>query len=48
MDLLLGLPALQGRLVRLEPLAMDHAADLALAAEEDRITYGFTWVPRAS
>jgi RimJ/RimL family protein N-acetyltransferase len=40
-------PALEGTLVRLEPLAPRHAADLAAAAEEDRGTYDFTWVPRA-
>ncbi|MEV0205691.1 GNAT family protein [Streptomyces sp. NPDC050788] len=40
-------PVLEGALVRLEPLAHRHAADLAVAAEEDRGTYEFTWVPRA-
>ncbi|MFI7414781.1 GNAT family N-acetyltransferase [Streptomyces sp. NPDC049627] len=40
-------PVLQGALVRLEPLEHRHAADLAVAAEEDRGTYAFTWVPRA-
>ncbi|MFR0352735.1 GNAT family N-acetyltransferase [Streptomyces sediminimaris] len=40
-------PVLQGWLVRLEPLAHRHAADLAVAAEENRSTYGLTWVPRA-
>jgi RimJ/RimL family protein N-acetyltransferase len=40
-------PVLEGALVRLEPLEHRHAADLAAAAEEDRGTYGFTWVPRA-
>ena len=40
-------PLLEGELVRLEPLAARHAADLAAAAEEDRDTYAFTWVPRA-
>ncbi|MET7702160.1 GNAT family protein [Streptomyces sp. NPDC005485] len=39
-------PVLEGALVRLEPLDHRHAADLALAAEEDRDTYAFTWVPR--
>ena len=38
---------LDGSLVRLEPLAERHAADLAAAAEEDRSSYGFTLVPRA-
>jgi RimJ/RimL family protein N-acetyltransferase len=40
-------PVLVGDLVRLEPLEQRHAADLAVAAEEDRDTYAFTWVPRA-
>jgi RimJ/RimL family protein N-acetyltransferase len=41
-------PVLEGALVRLEPLTVRHAADLAAAAEEDRGTFGFTWVPTAS
>jgi N-acetyltransferase len=40
-------PALEGSLVRLEPLSVGHAKDLAVAAEEDRSTYSFTLVPRA-
>ncbi|MEU8978499.1 GNAT family protein [Streptomyces sp. NPDC048309] len=40
-------PVLEGALVRLEPLDRRHAADLAVAAEEDRGSYEFTWVPRA-
>lgn len=40
-------PALEGSLVRLEPLSFVHAEDLAVAAEEDRSTYSFTLVPRA-
>jgi hypothetical protein len=40
-------PPLDGSLVRLEQLTMDHAQDLALAAEEDRSSYDFTLVPRA-
>jgi RimJ/RimL family protein N-acetyltransferase len=40
-------PVLEGALVRLEPLDPCHAADLAAAAEEDRGSYEFTWVPRA-
>jgi RimJ/RimL family protein N-acetyltransferase len=40
-------PVLEGALVRLEPLDQRHAADLAVAAEEDRGAYAFTWVPRA-
>jgi len=46
MSLVLDIPELQGRLVRLEPLAHAHATDLADAAEEDRSTFGYTWVPR--
>lgn len=41
-------PVLEGALVRLEPLDHRHAPDLAVAAEEDRSSYGFTWVPRAA
>jgi RimJ/RimL family protein N-acetyltransferase len=40
-------PVLEGALVRLEPLEHRHTADLAKAAEEDRASYAFTWVPRA-
>ncbi|MFI5797502.1 GNAT family N-acetyltransferase [Streptomyces sp. NPDC051677] len=40
-------PVLEGTLVRLEPLERRHAAELAAAAEENRGTYTFTWVPRA-
>ncbi|MEV0386617.1 GNAT family protein [Nonomuraea sp. NPDC050643] len=40
-------PTLEGALVRLEPLGHHHAPDLAVAAEEDRGSYAFTWVPRA-
>ena len=48
MNLILDIPVLRGRLVRLEPLAWTHATDLADAAEEDRSTFGYTWVPRRS
>ncbi|MEU3900086.1 GNAT family protein [Streptomyces sp. NPDC045251] len=41
-------PVLEGSLVRLEPLTHRHADDLAAAAEEDRGSYGFTWVPTAA
>ncbi|RVU18887.1 N-acetyltransferase [Streptomyces antnestii] len=41
-------PALEGALVRLEPLGQRHAADLAVAAEEDRSSFRFTWVPPAA
>jgi RimJ/RimL family protein N-acetyltransferase len=40
-------PVLEGTVVRLEPLEHRHRADLARAAEEDRDTYAYTWVPRA-
>ncbi|WP_214321752.1 GNAT family N-acetyltransferase [Nonomuraea sediminis] len=43
----LDVPVLQGSLVRLEPLTMSHARDLAQAAEEDRSSYSQTLVPRA-
>lgn len=39
---------LEGDVVRLERLDHRHAADLAAAAEEDRTSYRFTWVPRAA
>jgi RimJ/RimL family protein N-acetyltransferase len=41
-------PVLEGALVRLEPLTHGHAADLAVAAEENRSAYSFTWVPNAA
>jgi RimJ/RimL family protein N-acetyltransferase len=44
----LSAPILEGSLVRLEPLHHRHAVDLAVAAEEDRSSYGFTWVPTAA
>src|SRR5208282_2444379 len=44
----IDVPILEGSLVRLEPLAPGHADDLAAAAEEDRASYDFTLVPRAS
>ena len=45
MSQLFDVPVLEGTLVRLEPLSMHHAEDLAVAADEDRKAYGFTWVP---
>lgn len=48
MSLRLDIPVLAGFSVRLEPLAMRHAPDLARAAEEDRSSYGLTLVPRAA
>lgn len=47
MPLALDVPVLEGSLVRLEPLTMRHAADLAKVVEEDRSSYGYTLVPRA-
>ncbi len=47
MNFLPGVPVLSGSLVRLEPLSMSHAEDLAVSAEEDRSAYGMTHVPRA-
>jgi RimJ/RimL family protein N-acetyltransferase len=47
MNRLPDVPVLRGSLVRLEPLSMRHADDLAAAAEEDRGAYAFTRVPRA-
>ncbi|MER7574412.1 GNAT family protein [Streptomyces sp. NPDC126514] len=40
-------PVLEGALVRLEPLERRHAPGLASAAEENRDSYAFTWVPTA-
>ncbi|WP_199547142.1 GNAT family N-acetyltransferase [Streptomyces sp. N35] len=48
MSFILEGPVLQGSHVRLEPLGRRHAADLAVAAEEDRGSYRFTWVPQES
>ena len=36
---------LEGEVVRLEPLSLDHIAGLTAAAAGSRETYGFTWVP---
>jgi RimJ/RimL family protein N-acetyltransferase len=44
----LDVPPLSGSLVRIEPLSAAHVPDLAEAAEENRASYGFTWVPRAA
>jgi N-acetyltransferase len=48
MGLLPAAATLQGTMVRLEPLSTRHAEDLGDASEEDRGSYGFTWVPRRS
>ncbi|WP_329254828.1 GNAT family N-acetyltransferase [Actinoallomurus sp. NBC_01490] len=47
MSVRLDVPALAGDVVRLEPLTVRHAPDLAEAVEEDRSSYDFTLVPRA-
>ncbi|MGN5377486.1 GNAT family N-acetyltransferase [Streptomyces lasalocidi] len=47
MSLTLEGPVLDGTLVRLEPLEHRHAADLAVAAEDDPSSCRFTWVPTA-
>jgi N-acetyltransferase len=47
-DFTLTAPVLEGDLVRLEPLDHRHVPDLAVAAEEDRRSYAFTWVPTAA
>lgn len=44
----IDVPALSGSAVRLEPLSRSHAPDLAVAVEDDRSSYDFTLVPRAS
>jgi len=44
----LEVPPLAGSRVRLEPLSAGHVPDLREAAEENRDTYGFTFVPRAA
>ena len=45
MTLVLDIPVLEGPLVRLEPLSMAHSTELADAVDEDRSTFGHTWVP---
>lgn len=47
MGVLFDVPVLEGTHVLVVPLGPEHAADLAVAAEEDRSTYAFTTVPRA-
>lgn len=42
---MLSAVTLEGRLVALEPLCLDHVDELAAAAAEDRTTYGYTHVP---
>ena len=44
----LEVPVLEGNLVRVEPLSVQHAEDLTASAEGDRSSYGFTVVPRGS
>ncbi|MFF5333711.1 GNAT family N-acetyltransferase [Streptomyces sp. NPDC013181] len=38
-------PVLEGHRVRLEPLEHRHAEGLSRAGQENRDTYGYTWVP---
>jgi len=38
-------PVLEGSRVRLEPLGHRHAEGLSRAGQENRESYGFTWVP---
>ncbi|RJE90378.1 N-acetyltransferase [Paenibacillus sp. 1011MAR3C5] len=38
---------LQGKIVRLEPMTIEHAGDLYAAAMEDRSTYSYTNVPQS-
>ncbi|MFK0096672.1 GNAT family N-acetyltransferase [Streptomyces sp. NPDC091040] len=38
-------PVLEGSRVRLEPLEHRHAEGLLLAGQENRSSYGYTWVP---
>jgi RimJ/RimL family protein N-acetyltransferase len=45
MKIVLEIPTLLGRSVRLEPLVVSHVDELVSAALEDRTTYGFTTVP---
>ena len=45
MTMPLDVPDLPGSLVRLEKLAVRHAAELAEAAADEREAFGFTWVP---
>jgi RimJ/RimL family protein N-acetyltransferase len=45
MPALLAVPVLAGRLVRIEPLRLEHVQDLVAAASTNRETYGFTTVP---
>ena len=47
MSFTLDSPVLEGALVRLEPLEQRHAPDLAAVVEQDRSSFGFTWVPTA-
>jgi len=38
---------LQGKIVRLEPMTLEHAGDLLAAAVQDRSTYSYTNVPES-
>jgi N-acetyltransferase len=45
MSLVPDVPILRGALVQLKPLSLAHSSDLADAGDEDRSTFGHTWVP---
>lgn len=42
---MVSVPILVGKLMALEPLAIEHIPGLVMAASQDRSTYGFTVVP---
>lgn len=44
----LDVVTLEGELVRLEPLTLDHTAEMVAAASTDRSTFGLTTVPEAN
>ena len=44
----LDVVTLEGELVRLEPLTLDHTAEMVAAASTDRSTFGLTTVPEAT
>ena len=44
----LDVVTLEGELVRLEPLTLDHTAAMMAAASTDRSTFGLTTVPEAN
>jgi RimJ/RimL family protein N-acetyltransferase len=42
---MVSVPILVGKLMALEPLAIEHVPELVVAASQDRSSYGFTVVP---